>query len=65
MGHLAGEPHLAVDVVAAKYKFYFVLNNQTGRDLSVLWKVDTNGHRGGPPVAVAKTRAGLRQIERR
>jgi hypothetical protein len=57
IGHLSGAPHQAVNDVAAKYKFYFVLQNQTSKkDLSVTWKLDTNGHHDEGRVTVSKTR---------
>lgn len=57
IGHLTGAPQHAVDDVAAKFKFYFVLQNQTSKkDLPVVWKVDTNGHRDEGRVTVSKTR---------
>jgi hypothetical protein len=57
IGHLSGAPHQAVDDVAAKFKFYFVLQNQTSKkDLPVVWKLDTNGHHDEGRVTVSKTR---------
>jgi hypothetical protein len=54
---LAGGPHQAVENVAAKYKFYFVLSNQTSRkDLLVTWKIATNGHHDEGRVTVSRTK---------
>jgi hypothetical protein len=58
IAHLAGGPHQAVENAELKFKFYFALKNSTNENLTMSWKVETNGHRDSGQIRVDKGQTG-------